>query len=166
MKPFAIALSSILIVHAATAQSKVRTMQNIPGLPIEPLRQMVSPKFFKSLQLSPVEAWITVRGYIATYEFAGTRVTHSELGGKYDALALEMVKRIGLSPGGAQLGSNITRMAARFDVLVYKIKDGRMAIGFAQSDEPGGSQLYYYGQAYMVVEKDGKWTEAKSAYLR
>ncbi len=164
MKPLAIALSCLLVVHAASAQSKIRTMQNILGLPIEPLRQMVGTKFFKSLQISPVEAWVTVRGYISSYNLQGTRVTHSELDGKYDALALEMVKLITLSPGGAQIGSNITRQRTRFDVLVYKVKDGRMAIGFPQSDEPGGNQMYYYGQAVMVVEKDGKWTQAKSGY--
>jgi hypothetical protein len=61
----------------------------IRGLPITPLRQMVKPSFYKSLLISPVEAWVTLRGHITDSRFAGVRVVHSELGGKYDALALE-----------------------------------------------------------------------------
>ena len=158
MKSLTIVLSLLLAVHATGEESPVRTTQNIRGLPIAPLRQMVKPSFYKSLLISPVEAWITLRGHITDYRFAGVRVVHSELGGKYDALALEMVKYIKLPSGWEQrTGTHVSSRRVRFDVLVYTIKDGKMAIGFPQLDEAEGTVASYYGPALMAIEKDGKW---------
>ena len=158
MKSLAIVLSLLLAVHATGEESPVRTTQNIRGLPIAPLRQMVKPSFFKSLLISPVEAWVTLRGHIVDYRFSGLRVVHSELGGKYDALALEMVKYIELPSGWEQrTGTHVSSRRVRFDVLVYKIKDGKMAIGFPQSDQAEGTVALYNGPALMAIEKDGKW---------
>jgi hypothetical protein len=115
-------------------------------------------KLYKSLLISPVEAWVTLRGHITDYRFAGVRVVHSELGGKYDALALEMVKYIKLPSGWeSQTGTHVSSRRVRFDVLVYTIKDGKMAIGFAQLDEAEGTVASYCGPALMAIEKDGKW---------
>ena len=158
MKSLAIVLSLLLAVHATGEESPVRTTQSIRGLPIAPLRQMVKPGFYKSLLISPVDAWITLRGHIVDYRFSGLRVVHSELGGKYDALALEMVKYIKLPSGWEpQTGTHVSSRRVRFDVLVYTIKDGKMAIGFPQSDEAEGTVALYYGPALMAIEKDGKW---------
>ena len=86
------------------------------------------------------------------------RVVHSELGGKYDALALEMVKYIKLPSGWeSQIGTHVRSRRIRFDVLVYTIKDGKMAIGFRQLDEAEGTVASYCGPALMAIEKDGKW---------
>src|SRR6266508_4057688 len=121
MKSLTTVLSLLLALHATAEESPVRTTQNIRGLPIAPLRQMVKPNFFKSLLVSPVEAWVTLRGHISDYRFAGVRVVHSELGGKYDALALEMVKCIKLHSGWEPpTGTNIISRRVRFDVLAYK----------------------------------------------
>jgi hypothetical protein len=162
MKPLAILLPLLLVVHATAKESSIRTIQNMRGLPIAPLRQMIKPQFFKSLSVSPVEAWVIVRGHIVNHRFAGARVVHSELDGKYDPLALEMVKNVELRSGWEPpTGSHISTRRVRFDVLVYKIQDGKMAIGFAQSDEAEGSLGYYYGPTSMATEKDGKWTWIK-----
>jgi hypothetical protein len=162
MKFLAILLSFLLAVHATAADSPTRTIQNMRGLPIAPLRQMVKPHFFKSLLVSPVEGWITVRGHIVNHRFAGARIVHSELNGKYDTLALEMVKNIELRSGWEPpVGSHISTRRVRFDVLIYKIRDGTMAIGFAQSDEAEGSLGYYYGPAFIGTEQGGKWTWVK-----
>jgi hypothetical protein len=163
MKSLTILVPFLLTVHVTAEESLTRTIQNTRGLPIAPLRQMIKPQFFKSLLVSPIEAWITVRGHIVAHRVAGARVVHSELSGKYDALALEMVKNVELRSGWEPpVGSNIRTRRVRFDVMIYKIKDGKMAIGFAQSDEAEGSLGYYYGPASMAVEKDGKWTQVNS----
>lgn len=162
MKSLAILLSFLLAVHAMAEDSPTRTIQNMRGLPIAPLRQMVKPHFFKSLLISPVEGWIMVRGHIVNHQFAGARIAHSELNGKYDTLALEMVKNVELRSGWEPpTGTHISSRRVRFDVLIYKIRDGRMAIGFAQSDEADGALGYYYGPAFMATEQDGKWTWVK-----
>jgi hypothetical protein len=88
MKSLTILVPYLLTVNVTAEESPTSTIQNMRGLPIAPLRQMVKPQFFKSLLVSPIEAWITVRGHIVGHRVAGARVVHSELSGKYDALAL------------------------------------------------------------------------------
>ena len=38
-------------------------------------------------------------------------------------------------------------------LLVYQIRDGKLALSFANFDGAGGNQLRYYGAAWMAVEK-------------
>jgi hypothetical protein len=56
-----------------------------------------------------------------------------------------------------QTGTHVSSRRVRFDVLVYTIKDGKMAIGLPQLDEAEGTVASYYGPALMAIEKDGKW---------
>jgi hypothetical protein len=134
-----------------------------------PLRQMVKKSFFNSLLVSPVEAWVTLRGHITDYRFAGVRVVHSELSGKYDALAMEMVKYIKLPSGWEPLtGTHVSSRRVRFDVLVYAIKDGKMAIGFPQLDEAEGTVVLYYGLPLWLLKKvgNGSWSTRDSGVER
>src|SRR5437867_1304484 len=76
------------------------------------------------------------------------------------ALALEIVKYIKLpSVWEPQTGTHVSSRRVRFDVLVYTIKDGKMAIGFPQLDEAEGTVASYYGPALMAIEKmgNGSW---------
>lgn len=69
-----------------------------------------------------------------------------------------MVKYIKLPSGWEpQTGTHVSSRRVRFDVLVYTIKDGKMAIGLPQLDEAEGTVASYYGPALMAIEKDGKW---------
>src|SRR2546427_77215 len=60
----------------------------------EALLRMVSPKFYRSLLISPVEGWIVVRGDLVNNHLRGTKVIHSESGGGYDALATELANNL------------------------------------------------------------------------
>lgn len=47
-----------------------------------------------------------------------------------------------------------------FEILIFQIADGTMALSFPYFDEPGGSQLEYYGAANLAVQQlDGKWKD-------
>lgn len=132
-----------------------RSINDIPAAR-ESLRTMVSPKFYRSLLVSSVEARILVRGNLAKDHLQGARVIHSEDGGKYDALALEIANNLQV----IDYVQNDTFSAARsmlVDLLIYQIADGKMALSFAHLEEPGGSQLRYSGAAWMAVLKDNKW---------
>jgi hypothetical protein len=59
--------------------------------------------------------------------------------------------------GSRKRGTHVSSRRVRFDVLVYTIKDGKMAIGLPQLDEAEGTVASYYGPALMAIEKDGKW---------
>ena len=135
-------------VAAATAS---RNLNKIPAAR-EALLRMVSLKFYRSLLISPVEGWIVVRGDLVNNHLGGTKVIHSELGGVYDALALELANNLQvLDRTYAQTG--LRSPAVLVHLLIYQIADGKMAISFAHFAETGGSQLRYSGAAWMAVKK-------------
>ena len=151
---------------AAQAPKNARTVRNLPGFPIEVLKRTVSPKFYKSLLISPVEGWVVVRGQlVSSGRFAGMRVTHSELGGAFDGLAMQLAKNFTIS-GAGHTDRQTPASSVALHLVVYKIADGRMVLGVPVSDEAGGNQIDYYGSAFLAVEKDGKWTEIKGPELR
>src|SRR4051794_23026395 len=68
-------LSGLPETSLAASQSQ-RTLGDIPGAR-ESLSRMVSPKFYRSLQISPIQGWIVVRGQLAAGLVSGARVIHS-----------------------------------------------------------------------------------------
>ena len=126
---------------------------------------MVSLKFYRSLLISPVEGWIVVRGDLVNNHLRGTKVIHSELGGVYDALALELANNLQvLDRTYAQTG--LRSPAVLVHLLIYQIADGTLAISFAHFDETGGSQLRYSGSAWMAVEKaPNRWVTIEPRHL-
>jgi hypothetical protein len=167
MKP---SLSVLWIVFAflgntfavAPPPTNVRTISDISSIPQRVLQRSISPKFYKSLLISPIQGCVTVRAQLIGTHLSGMRVVHSELDGAYDSLALERAKAVTISGYYALDKMNQTG-SVLVHLLVYKIADGTMALSFAQLDEPGGDQQEYYGCAVLAVQKkDGKWTEIKS----
>ena len=134
-----------------------RSIKDIPAAE-ESLRRAVNPKFFKSLQTSPIKGWVVVRGQLAGTRLTGNRIVRSDMGGAYDALALELAGNLhifGDSNGATQQGGP---RHVRLHLLLYEIADGRLAVSFAHFDDPGGTQWRYYGGAWMAVQKtDDSW---------
>ena len=140
---------SCVKVHAAPV---ARVLGDIPGAR-ESLLRIVSPRFYRTLQISPVEGWIVVRGQLFTgTRMSGARVIHSELGGAYDKLALDLANNL-VVIGYPHVELEEMSPTILLHVLIYKIKDGRLAVSFAHFDTAGGSQMRYYGCAWMAVEK-------------
>jgi len=148
---------------AAGPSGKVRTISDISSIPQQVLQRSISPKFYKSLLISPIEGYVVVRGQVGnTTHLSGLRVIHSELGGAYDAVALERAKALTIS-GYYSIDKLVQTGNVLVTLLIYKIADGTAALSFAQIDEPAGDQQQYYGCAVLAVLKnDGKWTEIKS----
>jgi hypothetical protein len=86
----------------------------------------------------------------------GTKIVHSELNGRYDALALELANNLQIL-NYTQSETFRSSRAVLVDLLIYQIADGKMAISFAHFEETGGSQLRYSGAAWMAVLKANKW---------
>jgi hypothetical protein len=144
---------SMLVLVASSGFALVtgdRSIRNIPGAP-ESLLRTVSPRFYQTLLISRVEGWIVARGWLAGNHLIGPKVIHSELNGEYDALAVELADNLevlGLAPSESR-----RVVPVLVHVLIYQVKDGRLALSFAHSDEVGGSQMRYYGAAWMAVQK-------------
>src|SRR3979411_990538 len=135
-------LSIALLLVACTSSSfstggAQRNIGDSPGAR-EALLRIVSPKFYRSLLVSPVEGWIVVRGSLAGTHLFGPRIIHSELNGTYDSLALQLAKNlevIGLAPTETRQPPNVA-----LHVLIYQIADGKLARSFAHSATTGGTQ--------------------------
>jgi hypothetical protein len=129
-----------------------RLLGDIPGAQ-ESLLRTVNPRFYKTLLISPIEGWIAVRGQFSNgTHMYGARVIHSELGGAYDQLALDLAKNL-VVIGYPHVELGELSPSILLHVLIYNIKDGRLAVSFAHFDTAGGSQMRYYGCAWMAVEK-------------
>jgi hypothetical protein len=145
----------------AAPSSKGRTITELKVIPTRVLQRSISPKFYKSLLVSPVEGWVTVRAQLSGSRLSGMRVVKSDLNGSYDSLALKLASEVRLS-GGFTTDRPNTAPSVLLHLLIYQIADGTMALSFAHFDEPGGDQMAYYGCAKLAVLKsDGKWTEIK-----
>lgn len=152
----------IALLHPAAGaapSSKGRTITDLKVIPARVLQRSISAKFYKSLLISPVEGWITVRAQVSGTRLTGMRVTKSDLSGAYDAVALKLASEVRLSGNFSTDRPNLPPPVL-FHLLIYQIADGTMALSFAHFDEPGGDQMAYYGCAKLMVQKrDGTWTE-------
>jgi hypothetical protein len=133
------------------AEGARRLLSDIPGTR-ESLSRIVSPKFYRSLQISPIKGWIVVRGQLAAGRVSGARVVHSELGGAYDRLALDLANNLNVI-GFIRSETLQATPPILLHLLIYEIADGRLAVSFAHLDGVGGTQMRYYGAAWMAVEK-------------
>src|SRR5256885_5093996 len=70
-----------------------RSLNDIPAAK-ESLLRIVSPKFYRSLLISPVKGWIVARGALMNDHLTGTKIIRSELGGAYDPLALDLANNL------------------------------------------------------------------------
>jgi hypothetical protein len=168
MKPPTILLTVVTLLvlagsgFAAQSSVRVRTISDVPTVAHRVLQRSISPKFYQSLRLSPIEGYVTVRAQLSNTRLTGMRIIHSELGGTYDSLALERARAMTIA-GYRALGKMNRTGNVLVHLLIYKIADGTMALSFAQLDEPGGDQQEYYGSAVLAVRNsEGVWTEIKS----
>src|ERR1044072_75546 len=161
MKPFLILLILLGFVGAAVPGAEGRKLEDINVIPTRVLKRSISPKFFQSLLISPIQGWIVVRAHLAGAHLSGMRVIHSELGGAYDSLALKLAKEQLIA--GYQSTDRPNRApSVLLHLMIYQIADGTMALSFAHLDEPGGDQMEYWGCARLAVLKsDGTWTDIK-----
>lgn len=146
-------------IHFAEA----RSINDIPAAK-ESLLRIVSPKFYRSLLISPVEGWVVVRGDLMNDHLTGTKIIRSELGGSYDRLALDLANNLQIVDYTRADMSGAPR-AVFVHLLIYKIADGTMAMSFAHFDQAGGNQLRYSGAAWMAVLKGDKWVTIEPRQL-
>lgn len=145
---------------AASPSAKGRMLTDIKVIPTRVLQRSVSPKFYKSLLISPLEGWITVRANLSGTSLSGAKIIRSELQGLFDPLALQLTKEAQVT-GNYSLENPNAKPSVLLHLLVYEIADGTMVLSFVHLDGPGGDQSEYYGCARLLVLKNDKWTEIK-----
>jgi hypothetical protein len=166
MKPSLLLLTALVLVAfpdtgiAASPPAKGRVLTDLNVIPTRVLQRSISPKFYKSLLISPVEGWIVVRAQLSGTRLSGIRVIRSELKGLFDPLALQLAKEVVIA-GNYTIDRPRTGASVLLHLLVYEIADGTMVLSFAHLDEPGGDQVETYGCSRLLVLKNNKWTEIK-----
>ena len=163
MKPvLTLAVVAALLSTSPAAHKSVqgRKLTELNVIPTRVLQRSISPKFYKSLLVSPLEGWVIVRAQLSGSRLSGARIIRSESQGIYDPLALQLAKEATLA-GNYTLEKPNTTSSVLLHLLVYQIADGMMVLSFAHMDEPGGDQADYYGCARLLILKDNKWTEIK-----
>jgi hypothetical protein len=156
----AVSLFPFFSTGSAATPTQGKTLTDLKVIPTGVLQRSVSPKFYKSLLISPVEGWIIVRAQLSGTRLSGARVIRSELKGLYDPLALQLAKE-------AQIAGNYTidnphmTSSVLLHLVVYQIADATMVLSFAHFDGPGGDQMQYYGCSRLLILKDNKWSEIK-----
>jgi len=145
----------------AAPPAKGRTLAKIDVIPTRVLQRSISPWFYKSLLVSPIEGWIVVRAQLAGTKLIGERVIRSDLGGAFDAVALQRAKELRIA-GDKKLESQIKVSTVLLHLLIYKGADGTIALSFAALDSAGGNQLDYFGCATLaVLKEEGHWVAIK-----
>src|SRR4051812_8959776 len=153
-------VSSLLLI---AQPGQARSINDIPAAK-EALLRIVSPKFYRSLLISPLQSWVVVRGSLLNDHLSGTRVIRSDMGGEYDQLALELANNLQIVDYTRTDRSGNNRTVS-VHLLIYQIADGTMAMSFAHFDEAGGNQLRYSGAAWMAVLKGDKWVTIEPRQL-
>jgi hypothetical protein len=144
----------------AQLPAKGQTLTDLNVIPTRVLERSVSPKFYQSLLVSPIEGWITVRADLSGTRLSGARIARSDLKGLYDPLALQLAKEAQIAGNYTATRPNLTS-SVLLHLLVYKIADATMVLSFAHFDGPGGDQMQYYGCSRLLVLKNDKRSEIK-----
>jgi hypothetical protein len=128
------------IFFAAPAAGDVRTMANLPGLPVAGLRSYLPQDAYRRLINAPIKAWIVVRGQIVNNKVVGARIARSEANGVYDKIAVQMADGMELYSfdTGSRLPSSVL-----VHILIYQLPKGEHAFALAQNDTVGDSNLIY-----------------------
>lgn len=166
MRVFAAAVLCFLLPHALPAKDPApakprtvkvlvnpRTIQNLPDFPLTSLKMSLSPKLYKSLCVSNVDAWIVA--FIPPHG-GDAKIIHSEGGGVFDKMALELAK--GWSPVGYDTTeSRVKSPSLKVHLLIYKIVDGIMAVNFSNNDEAFHAGIQRT-DVWVGLWSHGKWT--------
>lgn len=157
MRRLVFALVSCLLASSSFgAVYTQRTIKQIPDA-AESLRRVVSPKFYQSLLISPVQGWVTVRGTLLGTRMSNPTIISSDADEEFNTLALELANNLEVQ-GFRRTQTNIYAVPVVLHVAVYNIADGRLGVSFANLDFPGGDQFRYYGSAWMgVLKRNHLW---------
>ena len=139
-----IPLVLLSIFVAGPASGGVRTMANLPGLPVAGLRVYLPQTDYERLINAPIKAWIVVRGQVVDNKVAGARVVRSEANGVYDKISVQMADGMELYSFGT--GTRLPPSVI-VHILIYQLPKGEHAFALAQNDSVGGDLNLIYSRS-------------------
>ncbi len=164
MKPFIVLTLFLALSRPCMAASKEalgRTISDVDIIPTSVLQRSISPKFYKTLLVSPIKGYVVVRGNLSGTRMTGLRVVRSEPNNLNDHLALERSNEVTIAGNYSIENPNIPS-AVLVHLLLYQTADGMLALSFAHFDGAGGNQMQYWGCTRMAILKNtGRWVDIK-----
>lgn len=159
---FVVVFATFTASSFAAPPAEGRTLKDLSEtVPLRVLQRSISPRFYKSLLISPIDGWVVVRARLSHTRLFGARVIRSSLGGAYDSLALAWAEELRIA-GSRSPGNVGSTEGVLMHLLIYHIADGTMFLFFPSLEQPGGEQMRYFGCARLsVLKKDGQWVEIK-----
>jgi hypothetical protein len=158
-------IATAVQISAAPPPASTRTVQQIPNFPLQALRSGVGHKLYSSLAISPVSAWVSARAAVVNGHTMGAQITHSEGNGVYDKALLAMANDYTVT-GGNTVESRLQKDSLNVHLLIYDIKDGKMAICFSHNDDARYNGVGQVGTAWVGVLQGGKWVTISGTYPR
>lgn len=159
---------SLLLVFTASVSlsaappAPARTLKDLPGFPMKAAQKLLPHQLFRSLQVSPVETWVVARSRIYDRKPAATKILHEEGDGAYDKMIIALAEDYRTS-GNEGTESRIQADTLTFNLVVFKIADGKLAILIPHSDDDRYVGYFEVGDAWIGVYKNGKWTRANKS---
>ena len=149
---------------AARSPARGKTIKDLSGtMPLGLFERSVSPKFYRSLLVSPLDDWSIVRACVAGTRLAAARVIRSSRDPAYNSLALKFASGLTLAANERRNGVRQSD-SALMHLLIYKIADGVMAVSFAHPEAAADQQMKNVGHIRLSVKKnEGPWTEIKGS---
>lgn len=151
-------LVSASVTSAAPPPVPARTMKDLRGFPLKEARRMLPKALDRSLEISPVETWVVARSQIYATKPAATKIIHEEGDGAYDQLLMAVASTYRAS-GGDTTETRIAADTLTFNLLVFAIKNGKMAVVIPRSDDARYEGYRQYGDAWIGIYANGKWTQ-------
>ncbi len=142
---------------AANPPAPVRTIKDLPNFPMDSLRHSINHQLFRSLQVSPLEAWVVAKSLVFGGKMQNPKIVHEEAGGIYDKM-LQDIARSYTVTGGEHTESRTQTDSLTCHLLVFDIKDGKMAIVLPHTDDARYLGFQDYGDTWIGILKNGTWT--------
>ena len=158
-------IATALQSSAAPPPASGRTILNLPNFPLQALRSGVGRKLYSSLAISPVSAWVSARAAVVNGHTMGAQITHSEGNGVYDKALLAMANDYSVS-GGNTTETRLQKDSLNVHLLIYDIKDGKMAIVFSHNDDARYQGIGQVVTAWVGIFQGGKWVTISGTYPR
>ncbi len=151
-------LLNVSVSLAAPPLVPARRMKDLPDFPLVEARRMLPKALARALEVSPVEAWVVARAHLYSGKPADTKIIHEEANGAYDQLIMALAGEYRTS-GGDTIETRIAADTLTFNLVVFPLKAGKMAIIIPHSDDARYGGYYQTGDAWIGIYKDGKWTQ-------
>ncbi len=152
-----LAFLAVSTLWSANPPAHVRTVKDLKGFPLGALKDKLSRPFYRSIEISPVDAWVVAKADVFSSHTASAHIVHPDGDGVWDKFLLERANNYSVT-GNNTIESRLQNDSLFLHLLVFKTADGYLAICFPYFDDARYAGYFQGGNAWVGLLKNGKWT--------